>query len=65
MAIQIAEAVRNVLMNKSVQIYPDELIVGNYTSKRVGGIIYPELDGLGALVEIYKFHKRKNPVFFH
>ncbi len=62
-AIQIAEAVRNVLMNKSVQIYPDELIVGNYTSKRVGGIIYPELDGLGALVEIYKFHKRKtNPL---
>lgn len=62
-AIQIAEAVRHVLLNKTVHIYPDELIVGNYTSKRVGGIIYPELAGMGTLLEIYKIHKRKvNPL---
>ncbi|HPA70337.1 MAG TPA: pyruvate formate lyase family protein [Bacteroidales bacterium] len=60
---QIAEAVRHVLLNKSVTIYPNEVIVGNYTSKRVGGIIYPELDGIGALLEINKFHKRAtNPL---
>jgi len=61
--IQIAEAVRNVLLNKSIQIYPHELIVGNYTSKRIGGIIYPELDGFATLIEIHKIHKRKtNPL---
>ncbi|MEZ4579082.1 MAG: pyruvate formate lyase family protein [Desulfobacterales bacterium] len=63
MPIQIAEAVRHVLLNKTVQIYPDELIVGNFTSRRVGGIIYPELGGVAALMEIFKFHKRKiNPL---
>ncbi len=29
-----------------VKIYPDELLVGNLTSKRVGAIIYPEFLGL-------------------
>ncbi len=63
MARRIAEATRHVLVKKSIFIYPDELIVGNYTSKRVGGIIYPELAGLGALLEIFKFHKREvNPL---
>ena len=63
MPIQIAEAVRHVLLNKTVQIYPDELIVGNFTSRRIGGIIYPELGGVAALLEIFKFHKRKvNPL---
>ena len=63
MVIQIAEATRHVLMNKSIRIYPDECIVGNYTSRRIGGIIYPELAGMGALLEIFKFHKRAvNPL---
>jgi len=30
-AVQIAEATRHVLANKTVKIYPDELIVGNFT----------------------------------
>lgn len=63
MAVRIAEANRHVLLKKSIYIYPDELVVGNYTSKRVGGIIYPELAGMGALLEIFKFHKRTvNPL---
>jgi formate C-acetyltransferase len=61
--IQMAEALRHVLMNKSVIIYPDELIVGNYTSKRVGGIIYPETHGLVVLLDLLKFPKRRvNPL---
>lgn len=35
--VKIAEAVRYVLNNKTVRIYDDELIVGNFTSKRVAG----------------------------
>ena len=57
--IRFAEATRHVLENKTVHIYPEEIIVGNYTSRRVGGIIYPELAGISALLEIWKFHNRK------
>ncbi|MBU1696797.1 MAG: formate acetyltransferase, partial [Proteobacteria bacterium] len=61
--IQIAEALRAVLLKKTIHIYPDELIVGNYTSKRVGGSIYPELAGLPMMLDIFKFNKRKtNPL---
>ncbi|HOE17066.1 MAG TPA: pyruvate formate lyase family protein [Syntrophorhabdaceae bacterium] len=63
MPVQVAEAVRHVLLNKSVIIYPDELIVGNYTSLRVGGIIYPELHGVPVMLDLPKFPWRKvNPL---
>ena len=62
-AIQIAEALTEVLKNKSICIYPDELIVGNYSSKRVGGAIYPELHGIPVIAEAHTFAKRKtNPL---
>lgn len=61
--IQIAEALRNLLLKKTIEIYPDELIVGNYASKRVGGSIYPELHGVVVMQDIFKFSKRKtNPL---
>lgn len=61
--IQIAEALRNVLLKKTIEIYPDELIVGNYASKRVGGSIYPELHGVVVMQDIFKFSKREtNPL---
>ena len=44
--IQMADALRDVLLKKTIRIYPDELIVGNFSSKRVGGSIYPELHGI-------------------
>ena len=59
----IAEATRHVLRNKTVKIYPDELIVGNFTAHRVGGIIYPELGGLAPMIEIFKIPTRRvNPL---
>ncbi|PKN60330.1 MAG: formate acetyltransferase [Deltaproteobacteria bacterium HGW-Deltaproteobacteria-11] len=61
--VQIAEALTEVLKNKSIRIYPDELIVGNYSSKRVGGAIYPELHGVAVIAEAHTFAKRKtNPL---
>ncbi len=45
-AVRRAGAVAHILKNISVKIYPDELLVGNLTSKRVGAIIYPEFLGL-------------------
>jgi len=61
--VQMAEALRYVLMNKSVKIYPDELILGNFTSLRVGGIIYPELHGVPVMLDVFKYPKRTvNPL---
>jgi pyruvate formate-lyase/glycerol dehydratase family glycyl radical enzyme len=44
--IRRAKAVAHILRNLEVCIYPDELIVGGLTSKRVGAVIYPEFIGL-------------------
>jgi formate C-acetyltransferase len=44
--VRRAKAVAHILKNLDVKIYPDELLVGNLTSKRVGAIIYPEFLGL-------------------
>ncbi|MFO7558649.1 MAG: pyruvate formate lyase family protein [Desulfobacterales bacterium] len=61
--IQMAEALREVLLKKTISIYPDELIVGNYSSKRVGGSIFPELHGVPVMLDLFKFPKRKtNPL---
>jgi pyruvate formate-lyase/glycerol dehydratase family glycyl radical enzyme len=62
-AIRMAEALSNVLMGKTIVIYNDEIIVGNYTSKRVGGSLYPELHGIPIMLDIFKFNTRKtNPL---
>ncbi len=61
--VQMAEALSLVLEKKSTDIYPDELIVGNFTSKRVGGSIFPELHGVPVLLDLFKFRGRKtNPL---
>ena len=57
--IQMAEALKDVLLKKSINIYPDELIVGNFSSKRVGGSIYPELHGVPVVEDVFKFSGRK------
>jgi len=61
--IQMAEALARVLREKAIVIYPHELIVGNFSSKRVGGSIYPELHGFAVLLDLFKFSSRKvNPL---
>ena len=61
--IRMAEALATVLDRKSIAIYPDELIVGNYTSKRVGGSIYPELHGVPVMLDLFRFRRRRtNPL---
>lgn len=61
--IQMAEALSMVLGRKRINIYPDELIAGNFSSLRVGGSIFPELHGVPVLLDLLKFRKRKtNPL---
>ncbi|MFQ5631289.1 MAG: pyruvate formate lyase family protein, partial [bacterium] len=62
-AIQMAEALRGVLLQKSIRIYPHELVVGNFSSKRVGGSIYPELHGIPVMEDLFGFSCREtNPL---
>ncbi len=58
-SIQMAEALQDVLLKKTIRIYPDELIVGNFSSKRVGGSIYPELHGVVVTTDLLRFSKRE------
>ncbi len=61
--IQIAEAFGHVLLNKTIRIFPRELIVGNFISKQVGGQITPELIDVKLMQDIFKFPRRKtNPL---
>jgi formate C-acetyltransferase len=61
--IGMAEALSFVLARKTVKVYPDELVVGNFSSRRVGGSIYPELHGLPVLLDLFRLESRAtNPL---
>ncbi len=62
-AIQKAEALAQVLREKVAHIYPGELLVGCFTSHRVGGGLFPELHGVAMLEDLFRFERRKvNPL---
>ena len=50
--IQKAEALAHVLAHKTVCIHPGERLVGNFTSHRVGGQLFPETHGLPVLEDL-------------
>jgi len=52
-----------VLSNKKVIIYPKELIVGNFTSKRLGGNVWEEYFGIVFVSILHQIHKQ-TPVSF-
>ncbi len=61
--VRKAEALAHVLTHKTCRIYPNELIVGSTTSKRVAGPLYPELHGLPIMEDLLSFTTRKvNPL---
>jgi formate C-acetyltransferase len=61
--IHRAERLAYLLNNKKVIIYPDELIVGNYTSKRLGGNVWEEYFGIVFVSILHQIHKQ-TPVSF-
>lgn len=61
--IHRAECLRYVLRHKKIKVYPGELLVGNFTSKRVAGQIWVEYIGPLGLKMIYKASRLK-PVPF-
>ena len=61
--IQKAEALRHVLRHRTVAIHDDELLVGCFSSHRVGGAIFPELHGVAQCEDLLTYAKRPiNPL---
>ena len=61
--IHRAECLDYVLRHKSIHIYPGELLVGNFTSKRVAGQLWAEYYGVVGVKMIHKINRLK-PVPF-
>lgn len=58
-----AERLAYVLGNKKIEIYPEELLVGNFTSKRVAGQMWEEYYGTLYILFLYRINRQK-PVSF-
>jgi len=59
MIVRKAKALRYILTNKSVRIYPDELIVGNMGSRRISAIMQPEMAGVFMSEDLLWIERRK------
>ncbi len=57
--IRKAMATRHILRNKSVRVYPAELIAGNMGSYRISALMQPELSGVFMGTELPWIDKRK------
>ena len=63
MVVRKARALCHVLARWPVRIYDDELLVGCFSSHRVGGSIFPELHGVAMLEDLLRFDRRQvNPL---
>jgi len=62
-AVHRGERLKYVLENKTIRVYPQELLVGNFTTKRVGGQVWAEQYGALYISFIHQIHKQK-PVAF-
>ena len=63
MVVRKAGALAHILSEKSVKIFPDELIVGNVGAFRKSAIIQPELSGTFVNQEILWIDRRKTTPF--
>lgn len=61
--IHRAKRLKYVLDNKSVIVYPKELLVGNFTAKRCAGQVWEEQYGVLDISFLYKIN-RQSPVSF-
>ena len=63
LAVQRASLLRHLLAHKTITVYPHELLVGNFTSKRVAGSVWMEYFGTGMVVNMWSIDRQK-PVGF-
>jgi len=63
LAVRRANLLRYLLNNKQVTVYPGELLVGNFTSKRVGGSVWVEYFASGMVITLWNIDRQK-PIKF-
>ena len=63
MVVRRAKALKHILENKKINIYGDELIVGNMGSSRISAIMQPELAGVFMSEELLWINRRKTTPF--
>ncbi len=63
MAVRKAKALRYVLQNKRIEIFPDELIVGNVGRFRKSALMQPELSSVFSCQELLWMNRRKTTPF--
>ncbi len=63
MVLQKARGLAHLLEKKAVRIYPGELLVGCFTSHRVGGGLYPELHSMVVMEDLFRLEKRASNPF--
>lgn len=63
MVVRRAKALKHLLENKKINIYPNELIVGNMGTSRISAIMQPELAGVFMSEELLWIDKRKTTPF--
>jgi len=63
LAVQRANLLRHLLSSKKIIVYPDELLVGNFTAKRVGGNVWVEYFGAAMMINLWKID-RQTPIGF-
>ncbi len=60
--VRRALALAFVLSQRTPRIYPDELIIGNMTSKRIAANYYPEGGSINILEDLFRLEKRTIPL---
>ena len=61
--IHRSERLAYLFNHKKIVVYPNELLVGNFTSKRVGSNVWEEYFGIALVSIIHQIHRQK-PVSF-
>ncbi|HEY3360013.1 MAG TPA: pyruvate formate lyase family protein [Polyangia bacterium] len=61
--VQRAQLLRYLLKHKTITVHPGELLVGNYTAKRVGGNVWVEYFGAAMAATLWQIDRQK-PVPF-
>ena len=63
LAVERAGLLRHLLNHKEITVYPHELLVGNFTSKRVAGSVWVEYFGAAMLLTLWNIDRQK-PIAF-
>ena len=60
--VRRARFLRFLLANRKPRIYPDELIIGNMTSRRIAANFYPEGGSMNIFEDLFRLERRQSPL---